>query len=41
MQKWTPKEKKIFLVAYDFEWVVSNNKQIPYAYGLYHEGSYL
>lgn len=37
MKPWKPKDKLIFLFAYDFEWVVDGEKQIPYAFGIYQE----
>lgn len=42
MKKWEPKEKNIFPASYDFEWFVEEEKQCPYAYGMFwNDGKYL
>jgi hypothetical protein len=41
MKKWEPKPKKVYVVAYDFEWFVEDEKQCPYAFGFYYERDYL
>lgn len=34
------RSKNNTLVAFDFEWLMHQNREVPYAYGIYYEGAY-